>query len=96
MATRDWLNEFVSRNAWPLILLAGGAVVFYATITIRVEAAEASNRRINEKVEKLEMLVERVIVLEEQNKHEEQVLNEIKQDTKDIKKAMEDHIRLSQ
>lgn len=82
---QSWLERFIDRNSWPLILLIGTVVVFYTTTNIKVQALESQ-------VADLKNLVQRVIILEEQNKHEDQTLGEMRQDVKDIKKQMELHL----
>jgi hypothetical protein len=86
MKTSDWLNDFVGKNIWGIILILAGAIVFYTSINLKVKALE-------EQVTNATSLIERVIVLEERQKNEQKTLDEIKSDVKEIKNGLNIHLQ---
>jgi len=89
------LDRFVSKNLWSLIVLTGSLIIFYTTINLKVSALEQKTTDNYTKINQLEDLVQRVIVLEEQKKYEDQTIKEIKQDTKEIKELVNQHIQMT-
>jgi hypothetical protein len=79
--TSNNLANFFIEHAWTLVV---SIVIFafgYGTLSARVQAAEV-------KADTLQSLVERIIVLEEDNKHSLSDIQEIKSDVKEIKKLL--------
>lgn len=77
----SWLDRWVGKNSWAILVMLFTIVVWGATLASRVEAAEA-------KISKLEDLITRVVVLEEKDKGIAESLTEIKSDIKEIKQAL--------
>lgn len=65
-------------------MLIGGAIIFYANITTRVQAVEKSVQINDQRIDTLQILVERVIVLEEREHTIQTNIQEIKQSIREI------------
>lgn len=85
---KDWLNDFVERNLWAIIMLVIGGAIFYATISSSVTANAKEIDDLNKKVDSLQSLVERIIILEEHDKTFAEDLSEMKTDLKSIGRAV--------
>lgn len=79
--TDSWLDRWIGKNSWAILVMMITIAVWGATLASRVEAAE-------QKISKLEDLITRVVVLEEKDKGIAEALTEIKADIKEIKQAV--------
>jgi hypothetical protein len=78
---KHWLQRFVEKNIWSLmILIIGGAIV---SNQVKVNAQDIKD--INDKIDKTQALIERVIVLEEHDKSKDATLQTIGDDLKEVK-----------
>ena len=46
--TKDWLNNFVEKNSWGLLIALIGMTIAYTSLNIRVEAQEGRIQSIEE------------------------------------------------
>ena len=69
-------------------MLIGGAVIFYANISTRVSAVEEHVHVNTNRIDTMQILVERVIVLEERENNLQADIIEIKEDIKEIKQLV--------
>ena len=72
-----------------MVLLFGGIIFTYATLTARVDAVVIDHQGIDTRLEKIENLTERIVKLEEGRQANTNDIQEIKADIKDIKKHFE-------
>ena len=78
---KDWLNSFIERNAWAILVSLVGMTMLYTTLSGKVQALESH-------VSSLQSLVEKVIVLEQRENNIEADIFEIKEDIKEIKNSV--------
>lgn len=79
------LNSWIKENAWNLIVTGVAFIMAWTILNSRVSANEVRVVECNAKVDALQVLIERVIVLEERENNIEGDIKEIKDDLKDIK-----------
>lgn len=79
--------RFVSDNLWNLIITLIAISIAWATLSARVLAVESDQNQIVVRLDKIDNLIERIIVLEEHDKSIVDDIAEIKVDIKDIKRA---------
>jgi hypothetical protein len=82
------IADFLSRNAWAIIMIVGSSVLFYANTNSRLGQIEAKAVEAREEAASLRSLVERIIILEEHDKTIVDDIAEIKQDLKEIKQLV--------
>ena len=73
-----------------LLVYAIGIAIAFTTLQARVGAVEAGHDEISDKIDNLQILVERIIIVEERSSYNHTDILEIKQDVKDLK----DHFNL--
>lgn len=79
------MNDWLKQNAMMLIVYAVGIIIAFTTLQARVSAVEADHSEIAVKIDKIESLVERIIVVEERALNNREDIIEIKSDVKDLK-----------
>jgi len=80
------MNEWLKENIITIIIYAVGVVIAFTTLSGRVSAVEKDHNLIHNRLEKIEELTERLIVIEERTSNSTSDINEIKEDIKDLKK----------
>ena len=88
MNERNGLHRWLTDNAWGIIVATVGIILVFAAIQAKVTANAQEIEEMRIKVNNLQSLVERIIVLEEHDKTITDDINEIKLDIKDIKKGL--------
>lgn len=82
------MNDFVKKNLWQLAVFVVGFAMAWALLGARVNSNENHIHEVQAKVDTLQTLVERVIVLEERESGIEADIAEIKVDLKLIKASI--------
>ncbi len=82
------ITKFISDNAWSLLFTLVAIAVAWTTMSARVLAVENDHGEITERLDKIDMVIERIIVLEEREKSIVEDVGEIKVDIKDIKNTL--------
>lgn len=57
METKDWLNNFIEKNAWSLLVALTGVIIAYTLLSSRVEAQ-------GDKIETLEEAIIGLVVVQ--------------------------------
>lgn len=86
--SRDWLNNFVEKNAWSILAFILIFVVSYTTIQTKIEAHDTRLTKLEEAFLIQAQNQRDIIVLQQQQKTNDENIKEIKTDIKEIKKAM--------
>lgn len=82
------LNTWIKDNAWNLIVTGVAFIMAWSILSSRVSANELHVAQLSSKIDTLQTLVERVIILEERESNIETDIVEIKTDIKEIKKTL--------
>jgi hypothetical protein len=91
MPKSDWLNAFVEKNAWGIIAFIVLFVISYTTLS---EKIKAQTERIDRMESTQQIMAENqrdIIILQEREKATTEMIQIIKEDIKDIKKALNIH-----
>lgn len=84
----NWLDVFVAKNSWPMIVALIGLIVWSVTLYAQVQITVQKVQAAEEKITEVQRLVERVIVLEEKDKGIASDISEIKDDIKLIQQTL--------
>lgn len=87
MKTNGLLSEI--RSNWAIIVTIAGMLIAFTTLSGRVGAIEGDHDAIDERLSKIENLIERVIIIEERTTNNREDILEIKEDIKDVKRHFE-------
>lgn len=77
MSTENWLDKFVGKNAWAILMMIISIVFWGTSVMGKVQAVDT-------RMSKMENIIERVVALEEHDKDYAADIKEIKQDIKTI------------
>lgn len=79
------MNDWLKQNGLALVVYAIGLAVAFTTLSARVLAVENDHLTIEVRLDKIEELTERLIVIEERTGNNREDILEIKDDIKDLK-----------
>lgn len=77
------INNFIQKNLWNLMILIASLLIAFVMVRGQIAANAQDIVEIKNRVETIEQLVERVIILEEHDREISADLQEIKQEVKD-------------
>lgn len=86
--TKDWLNNFVEKNAWSMLIVIIGMACFYATVNATLEAQAKDIDDLESAIVNIVQNQKDIIVLQQQQQTVDRDIVEIKDSLKDIKNAM--------
>lgn len=92
MTDGRWLDDFIQNNAWSVIVAAVAAVfsfaVFYSTINQKIQAQAKDIEDLQRAVLDIAQNQKDIIVLQQQTQNTTASINDIKNDVRDIKTAL--------
>jgi len=88
MSKTDWLNHFVEKNAWGILAFLFLIIVSYTTISNQIQAQDIRISKIEQALLIQSENQREIIVLQQKQQVNEEYIKEIKEDLREIKKAL--------
>lgn len=85
---KDWLNNFVEKNMWGIIMMIVAGSIFYATIRSEVRAMETKLQSVEDAIVGIVENQKDIIRIQEHEEVIQQDIKEIKEELKEIKKLL--------
>lgn len=79
------MQKFIQKNLWNIVIYSAVAIIAFVNLSGRVKAIETEYEKIVVRLDKIEDLTERLIVIEERTGNNREDILEIKSDIKDLK-----------
>lgn len=86
--TKDWLNNFIEKNAWSILIVIVGMSIFYANVSATLKAQAKDIDDLESAIVNIVQNQKDIIVLQQQQQTVDRDIVEIKDSLKDIKNAM--------
>jgi regulator of sigma D len=85
---KNWIQLFIEKNAWQIIVLVGGMIIVYSTIANQVRANTSELDRITVLMDGIVENQTQILLLQKDSEVTHEDIMEIKDDIKEIKQFL--------
>ena len=89
MNDKHWLQSFVEKNLWQILLLVGGVVILYSSIVNKVSANDDRISKLESAIIGISDNQTQILLIQQQQANTNSAIIEIKVDIKEIKLKLE-------
>lgn len=86
--TKDWLNEFIEKNVWSILILLATIIIFYTKVDTNIKAQDTRLDKLETSFSDVIQIQKDIIIIQQKQNNSVEDIGEIKGDLKDIKKAL--------
>jgi len=90
--TKDWTTKFFEKNAWAIVMLVASLLYFFGGFFSNNNAEISALAKDIDRIEQAIMIIsenqDKIIILQQQQSKTDDNIQEIKQDIRDIKQAL--------